>query len=87
MCYEKRKLYYSVSTRCISVKSLMRGRSKFLTKTKCMKARIFLFTVIASLMMVSCTKYYRVVEDDTPIYDELDEGSEVLATLKAGEVV
>jgi hypothetical protein len=52
-----------------------------------MKARIFLFTVIASLMMVSCTKYYRVVEDDTPIYDELDEGSEVLATLKAGEVV
>ena len=36
-----------------------------------MKTRLIIIAVIAALTMVSCTKYYRVLENDTPVYDEL----------------
>lgn len=52
-----------------------------------MKTRRFLFTFIAALMIVSCTKYYRVLENDTPVYDELDDSTPVLFTLNEGEIV
>ena len=52
-----------------------------------MKTRLIIFAVIAALTMVSCTKYYRVLENDTPVYDELDDSAPVLFTLNKGEVV
>ena len=52
-----------------------------------MKTRMIITTVIAALTMVSCTKYYRVLENDTPVYDELDDSAPVLFTLNKGEVV
>ena len=52
-----------------------------------MKTRMFLLAVMSVMTMVSCTKYYRVEQDGTPVHGELNDKSKVLFSLKEGEVV